>query len=195
MNNPREDRRIRRTKKMLKQSLAELMQQKDFQNITVKDITDRADLNRGTFYLHYTDPYDLLQKLENDTILDFQDMIDTHVSQTSRQSILPVLEPIVAYIFENATICRCLFDNTAANTFVQKFRQLIFYNGASLIKKRFPDARPQDAEYFFSFITYGLAGLVKQWFETDLSMPQRDLVVLADTMVSATAQVLQPHTP
>ena len=55
-----EDRRVRRTKQLIKQSLIELMHEKPFKDITVKDITERADLNRGTFYLHYVDIYDLL---------------------------------------------------------------------------------------------------------------------------------------
>ena len=52
-----EDRRVRRTKQLIKQSLIELMHEKPFKDITVKDITERADLNRGTFYLHYVDIY------------------------------------------------------------------------------------------------------------------------------------------
>lgn len=63
MENIKEDRRIRRTKKLLKQALAQLMDEKDFKDITVKDITERADLNRGTFYLHYTDTYAILRSI------------------------------------------------------------------------------------------------------------------------------------
>ena len=62
-----EDRRVRRTKQLIKQSLIELMHEKPFKDITVKDITERADLNRGTFYLHYVDIYDLLSKIEDET--------------------------------------------------------------------------------------------------------------------------------
>ena len=63
-----EDRRVRRTKQLIKQSLIELMHEKPFKDITVKDITERADLNRGTFYLHYVDIYDLLSKIEDETL-------------------------------------------------------------------------------------------------------------------------------
>ena len=48
-----EDKRIRRTKKLLRQALTRLMQQKDFQSITVTDVVREADINRGTFYAHY----------------------------------------------------------------------------------------------------------------------------------------------
>ena len=49
----KEDRRVRRTKKLLIQALTELMQQKPVKEITVKELTDLADMNRGTFYLYY----------------------------------------------------------------------------------------------------------------------------------------------
>ena len=70
MKNPKGDRRIRRTQKMLKESLVELMSQKAFKDITIKDITELADLNRGTFYLHYSDTYELLLSMENKTMRD-----------------------------------------------------------------------------------------------------------------------------
>ena len=59
-----EDKRIRRTKKLLRQALTRLMQQKDFQSITVTDVVREADINRGTFYAHYRDVYDLREKIE-----------------------------------------------------------------------------------------------------------------------------------
>ena len=59
-----EDKRIRRTKKLLRQALTRLMQQKDFQSITVTDVVREADINRGTFYAHYRDVYDLRDKIE-----------------------------------------------------------------------------------------------------------------------------------
>ncbi|MGI6030263.1 MAG: TetR/AcrR family transcriptional regulator [Eubacteriales bacterium] len=179
------DRRIRRTRKLLKQSLAEWMQEKDFQNITVKDIADRADLNRGTFYLHYTDPYDLLEKLENDTLEDFQAMIDAHRTQVRGGTLLPVLQPTIAYIQENSTICRCLFCNTASRSFLEKFQSLILRNGVAFLQERYPSVEHVDDPYLFSFISYGLVGLLQQWFQTHMALPQSDLVVLADDLITA----------
>ena len=70
-----EDKRIRRTKKLLRQALTRLMQQKDFQSITVTDVVREADINRGTFYAHYRDVYDLRDKIETGMIEDFRGMI------------------------------------------------------------------------------------------------------------------------
>ena len=56
----KEDRRVRRTRKILTQALTELLQQKQVNEITVKELTDLADMNRGTFYLYYKDIFDSL---------------------------------------------------------------------------------------------------------------------------------------
>ena len=68
MENKREDRRSRRSRKLLKQGLLELMKEKRFSAISVRDVTDQMDLNRGTFYLHYPDTTALLRSLEEDML-------------------------------------------------------------------------------------------------------------------------------
>ncbi|CAM3765992.1 TetR/AcrR family transcriptional regulator [Marinicrinis lubricantis] len=57
------DRRILKTQEALKKAVVELMTEKNFDDITIQDIADRANVNRGTIYLHYQDKYDLLDKL------------------------------------------------------------------------------------------------------------------------------------
>lgn len=102
-----EDKRIRRTKKLLRQALTRLMQQKDFQSITVTDVVREADINRGTFYAHYRDVYDLREKIEAEMIEDFRELIaDLHPSGTS--NLQPVLARAVDYLEENREIVRAL---------------------------------------------------------------------------------------
>lgn len=56
----RPDRRVRRTKRRLKDALLELIEERDYDRITIQDITDRADVGRSTFYSHFTSKEDLL---------------------------------------------------------------------------------------------------------------------------------------
>ena len=60
------DRRVRKTKAQLREGLARLMLQKSIKEITVKELVDEVDINRSTFYLHYTDIYQMLQQIEED---------------------------------------------------------------------------------------------------------------------------------
>ena len=62
------DRRIRKTRKQLKDCLISLLKTKRIQDITVRELTEMADLNRGTFYLHYKDVFDLLEQTETELL-------------------------------------------------------------------------------------------------------------------------------
>ena len=65
----KQDRRVIRSKMRMREALISLMQEKLFPEITARDITDRADLNRATFYLHYNNVFDLLEELEEETVI------------------------------------------------------------------------------------------------------------------------------
>ena len=58
-----QDRRVRRTRMRLQQAMLELLKEKDARSITVRELTQRADVNRGTFYAHYKDVFDLLDQM------------------------------------------------------------------------------------------------------------------------------------
>ena len=82
METRKEDRRVRRTKKLLTQALTQLLQRKQVNEITVRELTDLADMNRGTFYLYYKDISDMLEKIEDelfenlDTIIALRENAD-----------------------------------------------------------------------------------------------------------------------
>lgn len=187
MRELKQDRRIRRTQKLLKDSLIELMQEKEFKNISVKDITDRADLNRGTFYLHYNDTYHLLQQMQEDVLNDFQDMINCYGHAFKGGTLLPVLNPVIDYIVANAAVCRIMFENNASSDFADKFHHLIHENGRLIIREMYPDADETISVCFFEFVTYGLIGMLKQWIHTGMTLPKDKLAMLADKAVMGTA--------
>ena len=60
------DRRQQKTRAAILQACIDLLKEKDFRHITVGDIARRANINRGTFYLHFTDKYDMLDSFENE---------------------------------------------------------------------------------------------------------------------------------
>ncbi|CAG7644850.1 TetR/AcrR family transcriptional regulator [Paenibacillus allorhizosphaerae] len=77
----RRDRRIGRSQKMLKQAFTDLMREKGFPSITIQDITDRADVNRSTFYAHFPDKYALLETAVREK---FQRILESKLSPSAR---------------------------------------------------------------------------------------------------------------
>ncbi len=190
MKEQKQDRRVRRTRKLLRDSLVSLMEEKEFKNISVKDIAERADLNRGTFYLHYNDSYHLLQDIEEEILHDFQEMINNYRYSSSHDTLLPALNPIISYVSENTAICRILFENSPSTDFLDRFRSLIHASGREIVKAVYPHAEETTVEYFFEFLTYGLIGMLKRWIETGRQMPQEELARMADKAVTGIASRL-----
>lgn len=77
---PKVDPRVRRTRQVLQQAMNELLKEKDFTEVSVQDITARADVNRATFYKHFLDKYDLLNTVIRDRL---QTLLDERLSETA----------------------------------------------------------------------------------------------------------------
>ena len=82
------DRRIPKSQKAIKEAIIELMSEKNFDDITIQDISDRANVSRGTIYLHYTDKFDLLDKLIASYINELHEMCDDSAELDYKSALL-----------------------------------------------------------------------------------------------------------
>ena len=80
-----EDRRVRKTKKLIKDTLIELLEQNPINKISVTELTQKADISRKTFYLHYNSIYDAKNDLDND-IIDILNSIIASLPDTIEES-------------------------------------------------------------------------------------------------------------
>ena len=71
-----QNRSVRNTKKRLKEALLSLLQDKPINEISVTELSELADVNRGTFYFHYADVYDMLYKTEDEFFREFEKILD-----------------------------------------------------------------------------------------------------------------------
>ncbi len=187
----KEDRRIKRTKKMLRKALAELMCEKEFKDITVKDITERADLNRGTFYLHYCDTYDLLEKVENELIDTFVQLIENYRPTQDNLSAFDIINQIFDYIEENQEICRIMFVSPSGNSYLNKLIDVITEKGFEVQKGLLlHNADKIQSEYNFCFLGYGIIGIIRRWFSEEGAVPREELVKIIDNIILS---VLMPR--
>ena len=179
----KEDRRIRRTKKLLKNSLAELICEKNFKDITVKDITERADLNRGTFYLHYCDTYDLLNKVEYELIQNFENAIDEYDPSINNHSAYSVICQIFDYINENFKILKIFFINNVSPSFTESFINIIMTKGLEVQKNLHKGMSNKDMEYILTFISYGFIGIIRKWLSEDMKMTKENFALIIDSIL------------
>ena len=81
-----------RSRKLIRTAFVELMQEKDTDKITVTDIVKRADINRGTFYAHYSDTHAVLEQIENEFLQHILEILDDSNYETFIQNPYPVFQ-------------------------------------------------------------------------------------------------------
>lgn len=88
------NRSVRKTKKSIQAAMLSLMEHKHYQQITVQEIIDRADICRTTFYAHYKDIYDLMDAIEDDVLSEFSDTLKTLIGREYIEGEHPVFTSI-----------------------------------------------------------------------------------------------------
>lgn len=176
----KEDRRIRRTKRLLRQALAEIMNEKDFKDITVKEITDRADLNRGTFYFHYTDTYDLRDKIEDELVRDFTEVLSSYHPTAENYSARPMLKQAVSFVEGEKFLVRTLFQCNADGGLQTKFMKVIEEIIVKIRDQMHGDA--QSRPYHCRYMSCGIIGCVNLWLQGADGMTAEGLIDALDEM-------------
>lgn len=92
MTIPQIDRRIRRSKKLLGQALIDLTLEKSYEDITIQDITDRADIGYRTFFRHYTDKDELLKDVLASTLMELRELVGPPAPEMFMEPDMVVLE-------------------------------------------------------------------------------------------------------
>lgn len=173
-----EDKRIRRTKKLLRQALTRLMQQKDFKSITVTDVVREADINRGTFYAHYRDVYDLREKIEAEMIADFRAMIAV-LRPSEAATLQPVLTRAMDYLEENREIVTALTQVSGVEGFGKKLIGVLEECRLEIIQHR-----SIEDVYVARFLATGIVGMLEKWITEPQPIPKHEMTALITKILS-----------
>jgi AcrR family transcriptional regulator len=114
-------RSVRRTQAALRNSLIELMKTKSILRISAKEIYDAADIGRTTFYAHYDDPYDLLDQIETEAIICFEERFNKYTAATERgnKEVMETFVMALNYVADNNNLLQVLLSENG-NLIFQK---------------------------------------------------------------------------
>lgn len=162
------DRRVRKTKKQLRQGLAKLMEKKSINEITVKELVDEVDINRSTFYLHYTDIFDMLAKIEDELMDEIMDIITpitpfTEDNSSAMDKAYSYLSKLFTMLNNNADICKALCGPHGDMAFINRIEEYIADHTAQYTAHLFPTDLESDLKYIHSYCITGCVGMVKKW--------------------------------
>lgn len=117
------------TRSLIKEAFTVLMKEKGFQTLTVSDITRKAGINRGTFYLHYVDKYDLLEKLEEDLLDDLTEILlkkyDNHFDNPKEIIPYQAILSALYYVKDDFDFIQVLISKNGDMSFINRFKELL----------------------------------------------------------------------
>ena len=179
----KEDRRVRRTKKLLTQALTQLLQEKQINEITIKELTDLADMNRGTFYLYYKDMFDMLEKIEDGMFEALDAIVSLHEHDDVSQQTKPILLDLFRFIEDNQEMCRVLLSPHGDMNFLHRLNEVV----REKCLRAWPNIRKEkgeaDFDYHYSFVVFGCAGIIRAWVNRNCSESAEKMAEMAYGMI------------
>ncbi len=184
-----EDRRIRKTKKAVKKAFIELLNEKsDFGDISVNDIAERADINRGTFYLHYQDKYDLFEKYVEELISEVTSKIEV---SNQEKEVEDKDNNLYVLFFEHfqkySSFFKPILSFKGGPYFYTRFIEVIKdyylerYNKVSIQN----ETEKLDKEILINFVSHAQLGVINHWLQTDMSKTPEYMGVQLSALVSS----------
>ena len=166
--NGKVDHRIRVSKLLIRQAFLNLLKEKPLRKVSVKEICEKAQLNRGTFYSYYLDVYDLLNKIEEEMIKSFENVLEDLINKDNF-SVGMICYGVFEVIKQNGDLCSAIFSQYGDRSFTSKLIEIGRKKYFAKYTKTFPNTTRKKFDTYYTFVAMGCMGLVIEWVKDDLS--------------------------
>ena len=172
------NKRVAKTREMLKSALTELLKTQPFDRISVKGICEKAGVNRSTFYVHYSCPRDLIDEMERD-ILNHLPIVESNEAK----DIVVSFSRLMEYVKNNSSVVEVLMRDGVDNSFGETLMRTVMdkYNDFLLID----DAEKTRRCYIFCIT--GAIGIVRDWIEKGFNYSSEEI---AETIIELAFRVM-----
>ena len=171
------DRRVQKTKKGLRNALFELIKQKDINDISVTELTQKAEINRSTFYFYYKDIYDMMEQIQDEiyTAID-NELIQTDLKFNKLSDYTAYIQRFLEYSKANCEICKFVIMNDCQNKLAKKILDALL--------KNVPDSKlgyePTDSRYYLTtFAINAIQGTIIEWLNDGMQVPAEEMAAFS----------------
>ena len=164
-----ENQRVRLTKRLLREALISLLQTKSIDRVSVKELCEKAGLNRSTFYLHYPDPYALLKEIEDEVIRQTQ----THLAFVNADlSTKQFIAAFLQFIRGNDALFRTLLCQPSREAFQRRF---VTESLLSVQQGIVFDTEEPRRKYVYAFLLNGSLSIIRAWVEAGYDLTDQQM--------------------
>lgn len=168
------DRRIRRTQNNLKKALLSLLQTKNINEISIRELAELADINRGTFYLHYRDPYDLLRQLSEQFLAELQQLMEDN----SHIGTYPSLCRLYHFIYTNHELLHILLGVNGDILFQNSLEKMLIKNILEQEMNTSSLNNYRTLEYYTTFVVSGWVAIIRNWLDNGMKESPEEIALM-----------------
>ena len=174
----RTDRRVRRTHKLLQEALVDLTLERGYDAVTIRDITDRADVGYATFFRHYPDKEALLAEVLEAMKDEFQSLLAPYsmVSDPERTGAL-----LFEYVEQNRDLCRVLLSSTDIMSLLKPVQEIGRSESAFMFDLDKGSSIP--VEVAVSHLMSSLVMLIRWWLDHKMPYPPERMGQIASELI------------
>lgn len=159
MTQSKTDPRIVRTRKLIMDSFIELSGKKEFKDITIKDITAEAVVNRATFYYHFEDKYDLLEKVLSEVLFININCDILEQNELDEEVLVSIFVAITNFQKSLSNHCHKGYEDTIERIIKEQL-EVIFYQ---MLLKRHSSDEDQALMITAGMLCWGIYGASVEW--------------------------------
>ncbi|MDO3410300.1 TetR/AcrR family transcriptional regulator C-terminal domain-containing protein [Saccharibacillus sp. CPCC 101409] len=182
-----EDRRVVRTRKLIEQTLLEMMAERGFKDLNVKNLAQKANINRGTFYLHYRDLYDLIEQTEvMNGLLDIFKPISLGQLRLydGGGRAFPAIVEAFEYLQRHAYFFKAVFHASAAPEVAQRLERLLGEHTYAEVGAQYESER-QASDYLIAYLGAAQFGLIRHWFAAGMNLAPDEIALMLTRLIQA----------
>jgi hypothetical protein len=158
----------------------------DINKVTVTNLSEMADMNRGTFYIHYDDVYDLLESIEDRLLAEITEIVSTEVIQGEiiifEEEFMNIVNAL-KYIDSNREIFKVLLNDRGSLLFLNRMKKMF----SEKLLNRLLSVSVSNANYnniLTSFYITGFIGAIQEWLKSDSNISVLELATLIKTQLN-----------
>jgi len=164
-----------RSRKLIKQAYVDLTKEKDIDKITVMDIVNKADVNRGTFYAHYKNVNAVSDQIGKEIITALFEYLDEFKTSRMVENPLPFLTNIAHFLEKDLEFYRVLINSKLSVSFMGRLKDLFVGKIMSDEKKMSGIKNKEQFLICVDLYASGFVGLYQDWFNHKIKMSLDDL--------------------
>ncbi|HWT73510.1 MAG TPA: TetR/AcrR family transcriptional regulator [Mobilitalea sp.] len=169
------DRRTLKTQIAIRDTFIALLKERSIHQITVAEITRRANLGRGTFYLHYKDVYDLYELIQNNLFTELEQLFNNAYPSFDPVNLMELTNTLTTYLDKNREIILLIIQTEDNGKVLQKlktfFSNKVLWEDPSLYTSEYDVVESM-------FIVAGVIGVLEEWLKSGMGLTQLQIAAM-----------------